>query len=142
MEPLHVLGRSITHGCIRLGDEDLELVYKTCPLGTMVYIYFDGRLFTRVSSEWFDAGRRRSRLVPGPTRLSILFIRGVEAGPGTKFYFVFDPQVPELQLRLAGVVLRKFALKSSSIGQPRLQGGGDAVWPAVQFTLANELPGV
>lgn len=57
-----------------------------------------------------------------------------------KFYFVFDPQVPELQLRLAGVVLRKFALKSSSIGQPRLQGGGDAVWPAVQFTLANELP--
>lgn len=33
------LGRSITHGCIRLGDEDLELVYKTCPLGTMVYIY-------------------------------------------------------------------------------------------------------
>lgn len=33
------LGRSITHGCIRLGDEDLEFVYKTCPLGTPVYIY-------------------------------------------------------------------------------------------------------
>lgn len=57
-----------------------------------------------------------------------------------KFYIVFDPQVPELQLRLAGVVVHRFGLTSASIGQPRLQGGREAVWPAVQFTLANELP--
>lgn len=34
-----LLGRSVTHGCIRLGDEDLEKVYKTASVGTRVFIY-------------------------------------------------------------------------------------------------------
>lgn len=34
-----MLGRSVTHGCIRLGREDLRAVYKQAPLGTPVYIY-------------------------------------------------------------------------------------------------------
>ncbi|HXO21886.1 MAG TPA: L,D-transpeptidase [Thermoanaerobaculia bacterium] len=34
-----LLGRSVTHGCVRLGDEDLEAVYKAATLGTRVYIY-------------------------------------------------------------------------------------------------------
>jgi L,D-transpeptidase YbiS len=33
------LGRAITHGCIRLGDEDLERVYRAAPLGTKVFIF-------------------------------------------------------------------------------------------------------
>ena len=33
------LGKSITHGCIRLGDQDLERVYHMCPVGTPIYIY-------------------------------------------------------------------------------------------------------
>jgi L,D-transpeptidase ErfK/SrfK len=33
------LGKSITHGCIRLGDEDLERVFHLCPVGTPIYIY-------------------------------------------------------------------------------------------------------
>jgi len=34
-----MLGRSVTHGCIRLGREDLRAVYDQAPLGTPVYIY-------------------------------------------------------------------------------------------------------
>ncbi|MDD5563493.1 MAG: L,D-transpeptidase [Thermoanaerobaculaceae bacterium] len=34
-----LLGRSITHGCVRLGDADLEFVYHHAPLGTRVYLY-------------------------------------------------------------------------------------------------------
>ncbi len=33
------LGMPVTHGCVRLGDDDLEVVYKTLVLGSKVYIY-------------------------------------------------------------------------------------------------------
>jgi lipoprotein-anchoring transpeptidase ErfK/SrfK len=33
------MGMSVTHGCIRLLDEDLEAVYKTMEVGSKVYIY-------------------------------------------------------------------------------------------------------
>jgi hypothetical protein len=33
------IGQSVTHGCIRLLDEDLEAVYKTMAVGSKVYIY-------------------------------------------------------------------------------------------------------
>jgi L,D-transpeptidase YbiS len=33
------LGLSITHGCVRLGDNDLETVYDKVKIGTPVYIY-------------------------------------------------------------------------------------------------------
>jgi L,D-transpeptidase YbiS len=34
-----LLGRPVSHGCIRLGREPLRLVYRRAPLGTPVYIY-------------------------------------------------------------------------------------------------------
>jgi L,D-transpeptidase YbiS len=34
-----LLGRSVTHGCVRLGVEDLEAVFNAAPIGTRVYIY-------------------------------------------------------------------------------------------------------
>jgi len=34
-----LLGQSATHGCIRLGDEDLRHVYQTVPVGARVYLY-------------------------------------------------------------------------------------------------------
>jgi L,D-transpeptidase YbiS len=34
-----LLGKRVTHGCIRLGDEDLEFVYKTVPAGARVFIF-------------------------------------------------------------------------------------------------------
>ncbi len=34
-----LLGQRITHGCIRLGDEDLEYVYRTVPVGARVFLY-------------------------------------------------------------------------------------------------------
>ena len=34
-----LLGQRVTHGCIRLGDEDLAYVYKQVPVGSRVYIY-------------------------------------------------------------------------------------------------------
>lgn len=33
------LGMPVTHGCIRLGDDDLEAVYHTLEVGSYVYIY-------------------------------------------------------------------------------------------------------
>jgi len=34
-----LLGKRVTHGCIRLGDEDLEYVYKTVPAGARVFLF-------------------------------------------------------------------------------------------------------
>jgi hypothetical protein len=34
-----LLGRRVTHGCIRLGDEDLQFVYRNAPIGTRVFLY-------------------------------------------------------------------------------------------------------
>jgi len=34
-----LLGRRVTHGCVRLGDEDLEFVFKNAPIGSHVYLY-------------------------------------------------------------------------------------------------------
>lgn len=34
-----LLGTPVTHGCVRLGDEDLEAVYRALPVGARVYIY-------------------------------------------------------------------------------------------------------
>ncbi len=34
-----LLGRSVTHGCIRLGDEDLAAIFRATPVGARVYIY-------------------------------------------------------------------------------------------------------
>jgi L,D-transpeptidase YbiS len=33
------LGLSITHGCVRLGDDDLEAIYRKVRVGTAVYIF-------------------------------------------------------------------------------------------------------
>lgn len=33
------MGQNVTHGCVRLGDEDLEAVYNTLQIGSKVYIY-------------------------------------------------------------------------------------------------------
>lgn len=33
------LGMPVTHGCIRLGDEDLEVVFQSLSVGSRVYIY-------------------------------------------------------------------------------------------------------
>ena len=34
-----LLGKRVTHGCIRLGDEDLKYVYDTVPVGARVFLY-------------------------------------------------------------------------------------------------------
>jgi lipoprotein-anchoring transpeptidase ErfK/SrfK len=34
-----LLGQSVTHGCVRLGDQELEQVYRTAPIGTPIFIY-------------------------------------------------------------------------------------------------------
>ncbi len=33
------LGLPVTHGCVRLGDEDLKIVYKNLQIGSKVYIF-------------------------------------------------------------------------------------------------------
>jgi hypothetical protein len=33
------LGLPVTHGCVRMGDADLEMVFKTMPVGSRVYIF-------------------------------------------------------------------------------------------------------
>jgi hypothetical protein len=34
-----LLGMPVTHGCVRLNDEDLEVIYKNLQIGSKVYIY-------------------------------------------------------------------------------------------------------
>ena len=34
-----LLGRSVTHGCIRVGDEDLRAIYTASGIGTKIYIF-------------------------------------------------------------------------------------------------------
>ncbi|GAB4111451.1 MAG: hypothetical protein Kow001_12890 [Acidobacteriota bacterium] len=34
-----LLGRNVTHGCIRLGEEELEYLARTVPMGTRVFIF-------------------------------------------------------------------------------------------------------
>ncbi|MCB1054220.1 MAG: L,D-transpeptidase [Acidobacteria bacterium] len=34
-----LLGRRVTHGCVRLGDDDLRYVYDKVPVGARVYLY-------------------------------------------------------------------------------------------------------
>lgn len=34
-----LLGQSVTHGCVRLGDQELETVFNTAPVGTPIFIY-------------------------------------------------------------------------------------------------------
>lgn len=34
-----LLGRNVTHGCIRVGDEDLKVLFKSCAVGTRVIIF-------------------------------------------------------------------------------------------------------
>ncbi len=34
-----LLGRNVTHGCVRVGDQDLEAIYKQTPIGTKVLIF-------------------------------------------------------------------------------------------------------
>jgi lipoprotein-anchoring transpeptidase ErfK/SrfK len=36
---LDTIGTSVTHGCMRLADDDIEWVYNNVPVGTKVYIY-------------------------------------------------------------------------------------------------------
>ena len=33
------IGRAVTHGCVRMGDADLVVVYETMPVGAPVFIY-------------------------------------------------------------------------------------------------------
>ena len=33
------LGQNVTHGCVRVGDEDLEKVWNLTRIGTAVYIF-------------------------------------------------------------------------------------------------------
>lgn len=34
-----LLGRNVTHGCVRVADKDLEEVFKASKIGTRIYIY-------------------------------------------------------------------------------------------------------
>jgi len=34
-----LLGRNVTHGCVRVGDEDLKAVFKAVSIGSKIYIY-------------------------------------------------------------------------------------------------------
>jgi len=34
-----LLGRNVTHGCVRVGDEDLKVLYETVPIGAKIYLF-------------------------------------------------------------------------------------------------------
>ena len=34
-----LLGVNVTHGCVRLGSDDLKVLYSQVPIGTTVYVF-------------------------------------------------------------------------------------------------------
>ena len=34
-----LLGRNVSHGCVRVGDKDLQAVYAAAAIGTKIYIF-------------------------------------------------------------------------------------------------------
>lgn len=34
-----LLGRSVTHGCVRVGDADLKMIYEVASIGTKIFIF-------------------------------------------------------------------------------------------------------
>ena len=34
-----LLGRNVTHGCVRVGDKDLKEIFKIVPIGAKIFIY-------------------------------------------------------------------------------------------------------
>jgi L,D-transpeptidase YbiS len=34
-----MLGRNVTHGCVRVGDDDLQALYRSVPIGAKVFLY-------------------------------------------------------------------------------------------------------
>ncbi len=34
-----LLGRNVTHGCVRVGDDDLKAVFRAVSVGTKIFIY-------------------------------------------------------------------------------------------------------
>lgn len=34
-----LLGRNVTHGCVRVGDDDLKEIFRTVPIGAKIFIY-------------------------------------------------------------------------------------------------------
>lgn len=34
-----LLGKAVTHGCVRLAAEDLKKLYENTPIGTLIYVY-------------------------------------------------------------------------------------------------------
>ena len=34
-----LLGRNVTHGCVRIGDADLKALYETVPVGARIYLF-------------------------------------------------------------------------------------------------------
>lgn len=34
-----LLGRNVTHGCVRAGDDDLKFLFKNVPIGARIFIY-------------------------------------------------------------------------------------------------------
>ena len=55
-------------------------------------------------------------------------------------YLVLQLDEPGLDLKITDVVVKRFPLLAARIGQPRLGGSDDWVWPAVKFTMISELP--
>lgn len=46
-----LLGMNVTHGCIRVGDDDLEKIYHAVEIGTPVYIFNSGDDFAESRAE-------------------------------------------------------------------------------------------
>jgi hypothetical protein len=54
-------------------------------------------------------------------------------------YLALDPLGRHLDLKVDGLLLRRFEIDSARFSRPRL-GGAPAVWPASRFTLVTEIP--
>ncbi|MBM5812201.1 MAG: hypothetical protein FJ191_09590 [Gammaproteobacteria bacterium] len=77
--------------------------------------------------------------VAQPAARSYYLQEEVRVAKSQKFYLVLDLGAQALDLRLLGVTLRRFPLQATLLGQSRLQGAGNPVWPGLSFTLESEV---
>ena len=137
-----LLGRAVSHGCIRVGRDDLRQGLGECAdwhahLHLLTRHDEPSPAFGRVSrrSPWGPQASRPRRCskheaAPAPSTLraqaarlqrgNSFLQRQIELADGKEFYLVLDPGGPDLTLMLSGAELQRYPVVGLQVGEPRV----------------------
>ena len=125
-----LLGRNVTHGCVRVGDEDLKDVFKAVPIGREDLHLLKRRTMKKTAAMAVIAAAGLAGLggAAGPDKAALAKKTGRSSAEyslakDAKFYFVFDVLGRKLELRVRGMVLRTWPLQAMRFwGRPDFAG--------------------